>query len=225
MDSCHKESIFTSEVCCLVVFWESHINVHCFASLCSYQLVFKSWDKLTWTKLKRVVVSLAAVKFNAVHRTNKVDDHCITSNSRIFLDDQFSQVVALTFYLGIHFFVSYFFWNRYGYFKVFVVAQFHFWFGHYFCIDHPVLTFFQGSYIDFWLSYHFKTSFFYGCFIGCWQQGIEYVLVKGFFTKFLVENGAWQMSFTETWQVDVLFHFVKDAVQFWFNRFLSDGKG
>ena len=224
MDSCHEFRFFTCKVSCLVVFWECYDHINCFTSRVSNQLVFETWDELTWTKSKWEVITFTTVKFNTVDRTYEVDHNCVTFCCSTFFNNQFSQVVAFTFDTSIHISVCYFFRNFYWYFKVFVSTQFYFRFCDNSCCQCPVLTFFHRYNIESWLCYNFNASFFNSCFVCCWKKIVQSILVKCFFTKTLVEDWTWNMTFTESRYVQGFLNRLKHTVQSRFDLLLADGE-
>ena len=84
------------------------------------------------------------------------------------------------------------------------------------------MTFFHRYNIESWLCYHFDSSFFNSCFICCWKKIVQSILVKSFFTKTLVEDWTWNMTFTESRYVQSFLNRLKHTVQSRFDLLLAD---
>ena len=73
MDLHLKHSVFTGQILCLVLLRESYIHIKFLFGLVTGHLLLKAGDKGTGAQLQRIVLALAAVKCNAVHKALKVD--------------------------------------------------------------------------------------------------------------------------------------------------------
>ena len=62
----------------MIIFREFDFDINLFSGFFADQLVFKTGDKGTGTEFQRIVIAFAALKFNSVNRTGKVNNNSVT---------------------------------------------------------------------------------------------------------------------------------------------------
>ena len=203
----------------MVVLGESNLDVDFLAGLFADQLVFKSGNKRTGTQLQRIGVALAALKFYAVNRTDKVDNGGVAflRGSVFFNLDRFAaglrQILqSLVNFFGGNFGCQLFKFN-FGKISGFDFRQF---FQTYFKLQ--ILAFAESG--NFNVGHHCRTQLFV---LNQLFGGASYRLVNDLAHNrslvLLLQHGFRSLARTETGEFDVLGNFVEFVVDFLFKVF------
>ena len=197
----------SGKICCLILLREGYVYFYFVAGILAYELILERIDEGMGTDLKRMILTLAALKCNAINKSLEVD-HCgiAVCNRSVCNGNSSCVVISLFLYCCLYLFVRYGGIDL-GYLNTKILAKLYFRSYSNLCCEDERLAGLDLYHVDGRSGYDVNTALLYCCRIVLLDQGVCCVLIEHCLAVHLLDHLSRNFTFTETRHADLAFFF------------------